>query len=186
MGREANGRKNFLFFLLILLIFVELILVIAGLRELAFYNSMMVIVFLVFYLLSGKIKFSNWVLGGFILVAVLNAAGGLVIIDGVRLYDSWIGNLRWDMFIHFLAMFCAYFVIYDFLKANFKGKEANIIAVAFVVALGLGALYEIIELFGVSVLGNQEVGDYMNNALDLVFDFLGAILGGLVISFREF
>ena len=57
---------------------------------------------------------------------------------------------------------------------------------AFVVALGLGALYEIIELFGVSVLGNQEVGDYMNNALDLVFDFLGAILGGLVISFREF
>jgi uncharacterized membrane protein YjdF len=45
------------------------------------------------------------------------------------------------------------------------------------IALGIGAVNEISEFAAVVFLGAQEsVGDYFNNALDLVFNLFGAIV----------
>jgi uncharacterized membrane protein YjdF len=44
------------------------------------------------------------------------------------------------------------------------------------IALGIGSLNEILELGAVVLLGAQEiVGDYFNNAMDLVFNQIGSV-----------
>lgn len=48
-------------------------------------------------------------------------------------------------------------------------------------AMGLGAVNEIIEFIAVVVFPNTNVGGYINTALDLVFNALGAIVAMVLV-----
>ena len=49
-------------------------------------------------------------------------------------------------------------------------------------ALGVGAINEIIEFIAVEFLeAAQQVGDYENNAKDLVFNLFGSFIASLII-----
>ena len=45
---------------------------------------------------------------------------------------------------------------------------------------GVGALNEIFELGAVVFTGSTGVGGYYNNALDLIFNLIGAIIGVMI------
>jgi len=183
--QKSDKLKRFLAIAIVVLFIMGVFLLIFGLGELFFYNTMLLIIFIAFYFLAGRVDFPIFALVGFILVGVLNAVGGFVFIDGVRLYDVWFGYFRWDMLLHFMGLFCVYFIVYEFLKEYSKEDVRLLIAITLAISLGFGAFYEIFELFGVTVLDNQGVGDYLNNALDLVFDFFGAFVAGIVVWFRD-
>ena len=52
----------------------------------------------------------------------------------------------------------------------------------FLVTMGGGAVVEIAELIG-STLSDVSVGDYANNAFDLVANAVGALLGVILLLF---
>jgi len=76
-------------------------------------------------------------------------------------------------------VFFVYSVVKNSLKENIsKGMTLFIIVL---IAEGIGAINEIIELSTVVFFHTQGVGNYYNNALDLVFNLIGAMLGSIII-----
>ena len=181
-----NQKKGILFTIFILLAF-ELLLFSYGRNELAFYNSALLAVFIAAYFLSFKIKIPNLYLMGFVLVAALNALGGLVYIDGIRLYSYlFAGLFRLDMAIHFISIFFTTLLIYHALRIFRPSEKKSLLALISVFcAVGIGALFEVLELFGFVVFGFIEVEDYLNNAIDLASNLFGAIVALAVIMLKK-
>ena len=78
------------------------------------------------------------------------------------------------------------FVMFHLINLAGKGKM-NSKAISFFAILassGVGALNEIVEFGAVVFLGQTGVGGYYNTALDLVFNFVGAFVGGILAVFR--
>jgi glycopeptide antibiotics resistance protein len=50
--------------------------------------------------------------------------------------------------------------------------------------MGFGALNEVIEFTVTLLIQETNVGGYVNNSLDLVFNMCGAVLAALVIRWR--
>jgi putative membrane protein len=121
----------------------------------------------------------------FLFWLVLHMCGGYVHVGATRLYDLILlplagapyHVLRYDQFVH---AFC-YFMIGGLLSglvAHMASPRASPWLQRLVVllaALGVGAINEIIEFSAVACFGTDGVGDYFNNALDNVFNALGAI-----------
>jgi hypothetical protein len=67
--------------------------------------------------------------------------------------------------------------------AGERPYRPGLILLTFLVALGGGAVVEIAEFVGSTVGGGMvNVGDYGNNALDLVANAIGAALGVVVLA----
>jgi uncharacterized membrane protein YjdF len=118
----------------------------------------------------------------------MNVAGGNAYIHGTRLYDLWIieGILKYDNIMHALSIFIATFVAYNIISPHLdlKTKHHPILfsLLLILIALGIGAVNEILEFMAVILLGAQEgVGGYLNNAWDLVFNLLGSIIAVFLI-----
>ena len=129
------------------------------------------------YGLPAKIGFSTWLF--------LHLGGGTFKINGDRWYDTILIHivgepydiLKYDQALH---TFC-YFVITLFIYAvvrHISKEKANRLVICLITALGamgVSATNEIIEFSAVVVFGSTGVGDYFNNALDLVFNLAGVI-----------
>jgi putative membrane protein len=122
---------------------------------------------------------------GFAIWMFLHVAGGSIKYHGVRLYDTvfinLVGNpyniLRYDQVIHSFCYFVLTLFIYSIvLSAAPKANKYLIAFIAFIGGMGISALNEIIELGTVAFLGSMGVGDYFNNALDLVFNAIGGFI----------
>ena len=121
----------------------------------------------------------------FLIWLILHMCGGFVHIGGVRLYDVMLVQLvgapyhilRYDQFVH---AFC-YFMIGGLLMtiiASLSKADASrkgIMLITILAALGVGAVNEIIEFSAVAFFASEGVGDYFNNALDNVFNGVGAL-----------
>ncbi|MDD5705584.1 MAG: DUF2238 domain-containing protein [Kiritimatiellae bacterium] len=115
----------------------------------------------------------------------LHMCGGFVHLGGTRLYDAIIWPLagapyhilRYDQFVH---AFC-YFMIGGLLRtltarlAAPGASKALLLTMTVLAALGVGALNEIVEFAAVACFSTDGVGDYFNNALDNVFNAVGAL-----------
>lgn len=117
---------------------------------------------------------------------IVHMLGGVIHIEGTRLYDFYLlGFIRYDWFVHTVGGFLAAIVAYDILERYFEHKHITkwvlfLIIVSF--ASGFGAFNEILEFMAVIFLGAaKEVGDYHNNATDLVNNLVGATLATLLI-----
>ena len=107
----------------------------------------------------------------------------IINIYDIRLYDFWfIDNLlKYDNIIHaaslFVATFVAYNIISPHLDLKIKHHPALFSLLLILIALGIGALNEILEFGAVVFLDAQEaVGDYLKNASDLVFNLIGSVI----------
>ena len=132
-----------------------------------------------------RLRYPAGVLWCFWLWLVMHMCGGFVHIHGVRLYDvilvPLVGApyhiLRYDQVVH---AFC-YFALGGLLKTIVTALVApgtsryGIALLTLLTALGVGAVNEIIEFGAVAAFGSEGVGDYYNNALDNVFNAIGAL-----------
>lgn len=121
------------------------------------------------------------------LVGLGNMLGGVVLVEGNALYMAEVfGPVRYDKVFHALAGGAMVLVAWEAMK-RWSGGIRHLggqLLLTWLVVMGGGAVVEIAELIG-STLSGVNVGDYANNALDLVANGTGAIVGVAVVSWLE-
>jgi uncharacterized membrane protein YjdF len=151
----------------------------------------MSLIILVLIRYKEHISFTSGIAFGLTVVAALHIFGGNVHIGGVRLYDVWLLNwLKYDNMVHIVGSFVAAVLSYTFVYQHLNEKaRANKILLAIIIismASGIGALNEILELGAVIMFNaSMQVGDYMNNAFDLLYNFLGALLACIYLFYMQ-
>ncbi|MFO7807286.1 MAG: DUF2238 domain-containing protein [Candidatus Moraniibacteriota bacterium] len=139
-------------------------------------------------------EFDEIILGGLSLWGLLHMAGGGLKIGGDVLYSLKlfpileIQNtivLKYDQAVHFFGFAISVLVVYHLLKPylNQKTNWKVVYPIIAVAGMGLGAINEIVEFIAVVAFPETNVGGYANTALDLVFNFLGAVAAILFIHF---
>ncbi len=190
MTQTQKSFNALLFFNISYLLFFGLIAVQAGKYEFfitAFFISLPVALI---YYFHKTLHIAPSIIAGLSVLGLLHVAGINIAVHGVRLYDLWFIQdiLRYDNIIHLWGSFVLGLIIYSLLAPHLDQKiKHNLFLLALLIILltiGVGVLNEIMELFAVVFLNaGKEIGDYMNNALDLLFNLLGAIPAGIIMSY---
>jgi hypothetical protein len=135
-------------------------------------------------------KWARWPLSALwamSLVGLGNMLGGVVLVDGDALYMAEVlGPLRYDKVFHALAAGAMVIVAWEAMKRWSDGIHhfGGQLLLTWLVVMGGGAVVEIGELIG-STMSGVSVGDYANNALDLVANGVGAAVGVGVVWWLE-
>ncbi len=140
-------------------------------------------------------QFPTFILWGLALWGLAHMAGGGVIVNDSVLYAymvvpltsaSELAILKYDQIVHFFGFGVATLVLWHILRRNFPVLDGTKTLYAFAIlgGMGLGALNELIEFTAVLAFPNTNVGGYINTALDLVFNTLGALSAAALAAFR--
>lgn len=119
------------------------------------------------------------------LFGLLHILGSTTYIDGVRLYQIGFfgGYVHYDNLVHTFGGAIAAVIGHDILYNHLGSMKHHPLPFLFLLvtfASGLGAYNEIIEFGMVIFLGmGAQIGDYYNNALDLVCNFNGALAASI-------
>ncbi|PIZ83988.1 hypothetical protein COX97_00050 [Candidatus Pacearchaeota archaeon CG_4_10_14_0_2_um_filter_05_32_18] len=117
---------------------------------------------------------------------IFNGSGVLYSLEIVKLFsigDTFV--LKFDQFVHAFGFGATTIVAYSLIKPYLNSStNYKIIYPALVsIAMGLGALNEIVEFVAVVAFPSTGVGGYYNTALDLVFNMVGSIIAIFVVHF---
>lgn len=134
-----------------------------------------------------KVNFSAKTIGFFAVWVLMHMFGGSIFIYGTKLYSTMLipmvgepyNILKYDQFVHFYCYLVVAILLYD-LARTYLNEHWCLFVLVVLAAEGIGAVNEIIEFTAVVVTGTDGVGGYTNNALDLVFNLAGAILGAWI------
>jgi hypothetical protein len=133
---------------------------------------------LLFGLLNIWAKWSLRALWAVSLVGLGNMLGGVLLIDGQPLYmTAVIGPIHYDKVFHAIAAGAMTVLAWEAMKkwSGVGGHQGGLILFTWLVVMGGGAVVEIAEFIG-SSMSDVSVGDYTNNALDLVANATGAAI----------
>jgi uncharacterized membrane protein YjdF len=141
-----------------------------------------------------KVRYSAPTLIGLTVWSLMHLAGGGVHINGTLLYEIILiplsqkyPILRYDQVVHTWGFAVATLTMFDLLRPLLKENLQGYIALSIVVimaGLGVGAFNEIVEAFVAAIVPESGVGDYVNTALDLISDLIGAFLAMAFIKLR--
>jgi len=131
---------------------------------------------------------------------LLHMAGGLVAVpddwhtggDTSALYNLWlIGDvLKFDQLVHAWGFAITAWLCWEVLRnmlaegGSAPGPTLGKLTFCVAASMGFGALNEVIEFTVTLLMQETNVGGYVNNSLDLVFNMCGAVLAALVIRWR--
>lgn len=121
------------------------------------------------------------------LVGLGNMLGGVLLVDGQPLYMAEVlGPHLYDKVFHAVASGAMVVIAWEAMKrwsggVHFLGGQ---LLLTWLVVMGGGAVVEIAELIGAS-LSDVNVGDYANNALDIVANGIGAAVGVVIVWWME-
>ena len=181
--QEKTELKLMLWFTIGYLAIFTILALINKNYEFLYYTFILSALIFIIVLYHKKIHLTKTILLGLTILGAMHIFGGNIHILGTRLYDIWfIPNiLKYDNFVHAFGIFVATFVVYNFIHPHLDKKiNHNAILLSLIlvsIAMGIGAFNEILELGAVVFLGAaKQVGDYINNALDLVFNLGGSII----------
>jgi putative membrane protein len=161
----------------------------AGAANFEFIGYVGVLVFgaILIYVTLPRTQFANHILWGLSLWGLLHLAGGSVrvgddVLYALKLIPLYDGGgefyiLKMDQLIHLLGFGVAALAIMHLLFRFVSQDEPRrfwLGVVAIFVAMGLGAMNEVIEFSAVVFVPETGVGGYYNTALGLVFNALGA------------
>ena len=152
------------------------------------YTGINIGLFVLFGVLHRWARWPVYALVAVSLVGLGNMIGGVFLVDGVPLYTAdFIGPIAFDKFFHAMASGAMVIIAWEAMK-RWAGPGFQygpmLFVMTFLVVMGGGAVVEIAELIG-SSMSDVSVGDYANNALDLVANAVGAIVVILAISWVE-
>lgn len=156
--------------------------------EFLYYTVLMVALIYLIIILNKRLHLAFFILVNLSILGFLHLLGGNFYWHGTRLYDFFFipGIIRYDNIIHTYATFIATLTLYS-LIANYVDirlrRKYILFAIGLVLmALGMGAINELLELFAVLAFGvTEKVGDYYNNAFDLLFNTIGAVMATIII-----
>ncbi len=141
-----------------------------------------------------KVDYTLASLVGLTVWSALHLSGGGIAVGEGRLYDviliplsETFPILRYDQVVHIWGFGASTLVAFCLLSRALKDPRSNPVAVGFVLVmagLGMGALNEIVEFIVSSLVPGSGVGGYINTALDLCADLIGAILALFYIRWR--
>lgn len=107
---------------------------------------------------------------------LIHFTGGLVFIDGKRLYDHYFLGMRYDKYVHLVNAFAVVLLVQNlFILSKLKLRHLRDFIVLFVV-LGLGAMVEMFEYIVTRHLPQNGVGGYDNNMQDLIANVVGGFV----------
>ena len=178
------------------LVFFAGLIFLQGNFEFLFYLGIVLALMWLIFKAHQKVQWPLYVLWHLLAWAILHLAGGTVRLTGKTLYATilipLIGEpyniLKYDQVVHVYGFFVATLAIYYVLKPLLKKDHKSWFALGVVVTmagLGLGALNEIVEFTATVITPSTGVGSYINNALDLVANFIGAIIAFFYLQKRE-
>jgi len=156
---------------------------------------MVIIAVIVF--MDKRVQFSHIVLGGLTFWGFIHLAGGLVPapqswtildIENPVLYNVKPHELmpKYDQFVHAFGFGVALIAAHEALSAHLKTTLKLTIPIGFAlffIAMGLGALNELIEFVAVISIANTNVGGYENTGWDLVSNAVGAMIALFYLKF---
>lgn len=180
---EKTELRILFYFTFVYMLFFVVFSVINKNYEFVYYIIVLSILMFIIILYHKKMHLSATIISGLIVLGAMHLAGGILKIKNVRLYDIWlIPNLfRYDNLVHLFGTFIATFVVYSLLKPHLdiklKHHKVLLYILMVLITMGLSVMNELLE-FGAVVFLNaaEQVGDYMNNALDLVFNMIGSLI----------
>ncbi len=182
--QEKTELKLIFWFTMCYLIIFTILAIINKNYEFLFYTLIISALIFVIVLYHKKIHLTKNIILGLTIFGALHIFGGNIYILGTRLYELWLISpniLRYDNMVHTLGSFVATYVVYSFVHPHLDKKiKHNVILLSLIlilITMGIGTFNEIIELTAVVFLGaTKQVGDYLNNALDLLFNLFGSII----------
>ena len=188
-------QRSILIINLIIIVFFGILFTLKRNYEFILYVLVILFFFALILLTNKKVDYPKGVLWGLSLWGFLHMAGGGLTLNGTRFYELMIipligapyDVLKYDQVIHAVGFFVATLVMYSILKAQLK-KNHGWVALGIVIVmagLGAGALNEIVEFIVAVVVPESGVGGYENTALDLIANFIGALLAFGYIYWKE-
>lgn len=157
--------------------------------EFFYYVIALLIILVLLWRHHNKEKLSLGLLWALSLWGLLHLMGGNIPIGNgeILYYLQLLPFLRYDQFVHFygfgVATILAYELLAPFLKKSATWPLTALLLV--MVGTGFGAFNEVVEFLATQIFAETNVGDYVNNMMDLVFNLLGA-LGALLLIYPRF
>ncbi len=185
---EEFRIKLFTFFIIKSLILFLIFAALTKNLEFIYYDVLLLFLVSIVYLIHKKIRMHLPVFISLCLVLLLHAAGGVVNVGGIRLYDFMFGAIKFDNIVHFLSslviVFITYNIIYSYIRKDSKTYLMHLFFILVFMSIGFGALTEIVELMAVLFFNATEgVGGYFNNALDQLVNLFGAVTGAIIVIY---
>jgi hypothetical protein len=163
-----------------------------GNNEFLIYVGIMVVVGGIVAAIHTKARFSPLCIWALSLWGLFHMAGGLVKVGGDAevLYNLWLvgdgygRGIKYDNFAHAYGFGVATWAAWQCLRRSLADTTPRFgpLFGAVMIGEGLGALNEIIEFTTTQILPKTNVGDYANNAWDLVFNLMGCIIAAILIA----
>lgn len=142
-----------------------------------------------------KVNYRNDILWGLTIWGFLHLSGGAFSIGGVRLYDyilvpisSTLSILRFDQVLHMYGYGLTTYILFFVLKPSLKPKVRHWASLSIIIVLagtGAGVINEIIEFITSLAMHSHGVGGYINNSIDLISNFVGAVVAMVIIYLSE-
>jgi len=177
------------FFTLFYTIFFTIYAIIKGNYEFIFYSLVFLMLFELGIYIHKKVQLPAFIIIGLSLLGFMHILGGNLSIGETRLYDKifLFGMLRYDNIIHAVGSILATFVLnelfYSIIERGTIIERRFYYFSLFLMGLGVGLINEIVELVAVVFLNAQAgVGDYLNNAIDLVYNSIGVIIAVIILD----
>lgn len=157
--------------------------------EFLFYASTVAVQIALFLYIDRRVTFSQLVLWGLTLWAILHFAGGLMPIPESITEPGRPANLynmrlfpwfpKYDQLVHAFGFGMSTILLYEAISAR-VGRALHIDVVLgsmlFLAAMGLGAINEVIEFLAVLLMPDTNVGGYENTGWDLVSNGTGSLI----------
>lgn len=177
------------FFTLFYLVFFTIFAIVRGNYEFIFYSLVFLLLFELGIYIHKQIQLPAFIIIGLSLLGFMHILGGNISITGERLYDKifFFGLLRYDNIVHVVGSILGTFVLNELFcflieKKTIVEKRLYYLSL-FLMGLGVGLINEIVELVAVIFLNAQAgVGDYLNNAIDLVYNAIGVIVAVIILD----
>ncbi len=108
---------------------------------------------------------------------VMHYCGGLMDVNGIRVYDwLFLAGIRFDKYVHLYNAFAIGLLIQHVIDIMDMHLRAFRSLLVLLVVLGLGAVVEIIEFLFTRMVIVHGVGDYVNNMGDLLANLAGGVM----------
>lgn len=159
------------------------------------YIGVIILFFILVLATNARVNYPNSILWGLTLWGVMHMAGGSVPVGGDRLYGLMIlpvsdtlPIIRYDQVVHTIGFGVATLLMYHLLRPSLKDdiqRWTGLSIVIVMAGLGVGGFNEIVEFVLVVALPETGVGGYDNTMLDMVADFIGALLAIVYIHIQR-